>query len=396
MTYNILIVGGTRPEGVKLAPVALQARRLGPGFRARWVSTGQHPEMMRQALAGFGIEPDVELDVFSQGQSLNRLQARVFESFDALLADERPSLVVVQGDTSTAFVCALAAFGRRIPVAHVEAGLRSFDPLQPYPEEANRRMIAPLATLHFPPTRRAAANLAKEGIDPGHVFVTGNTVVDAIELMRPQLRAEPEGIRLPPHGRLALVTAHRRESWDNGLLQICRAIRSLRNRFEDLAFVFPVHLNPVVRGQVERELGAQGRILLCPPLEYPDLLRVLARACLVLTDSGGIQEEAPSFGKPVLVLRRLTERPEAVEAGSARVVGTDMRAIVEAAAEILTDAATYERMSRVPNPFGDGHAAWRIVTALERYLGGARPILAPGELFAPTPPSAPAALPLAS
>jgi UDP-N-acetylglucosamine 2-epimerase (non-hydrolysing) len=390
----VLIVGGTRPEGVKLAPVALRARSLGPAFQVRWVSTGQHPEMMRQALAGFGIQPDIELDVFSQGQSLNKLQNRVFESFDGLLAAERPDLVVVQGDTSTAFVCALAAFGRKIPVAHVEAGLRSFDLMQPYPEEANRRMIAPLAGLHFAPTRRAAENLLKEGIDPRHVFITGNTVVDAIELMRPRLEVPPSAVALPRQGRLVLVTAHRRESWDHGLPQICQAVRGLRDRFADVAFLFPVHLNPIVRGLVEQELGGQERIALCGPLEYLDLLRVLARTHLVLTDSGGIQEEAPSFGKPVLVLRQLTERPEAVEAGSARIVGTNAGTIVDAASELLTSRSTYERMSTIPNPFGDGHAAWRIVTAIERFLTGAEPVLDASELFAPTP--APVSLPLAS
>jgi UDP-N-acetylglucosamine 2-epimerase len=389
-----MIVGGTRPEGVKLAPVALQARALGPDFRVRWVSTGQHREMMQHALAGFGIQPDIELDVFSQGQSLNRLQGRVFESFDGLLAAERPDCVIVQGDTSTAFACALAAFGRQIPVAHVEAGLRSFDRMQPYPEEANRRMIAPLAALHFAPTARAAENLLKEGIDPGHVLVTGNTVVDAIGLMRPRLAAAPSAVALPRQGRLVLVTAHRRESWDHGLLHICRAVRELRDRFEDAAFLFPVHLNPIVRGLVERELGGQERIALCGPLEYLDLLRVLARTHLVLTDSGGIQEEAPSFGKPVLVLRQLTERPEAVEAGSARIVGTDVRTIVDAATELLANRGTYERMSAVPNPFGDGRAAWRIVKALERHLNGATPILEAADLFMRTP--VPTPLPLAS
>jgi UDP-N-acetylglucosamine 2-epimerase (non-hydrolysing) len=381
----IMIVGGTRPEGVKLAPVALEARSLGSDYKVRWVSTGQHREMMQQALAGFGIRPDVELDVFSQGQSLNRLQGRVFESFDGLLASEQPDLVVVQGDTSTAFACALAAFGRKIPLAHVEAGLRSFNPMQPYPEEANRRMIAPLASLHFAPTQRSAENLLKEGIDPEQVFVTGNTVVDAIELMRSRLEIPPASVELPAQGRLILVTAHRRESWDNGLLHICRAVRQLRDQFEDIHFLFPVHLNPIVRRPIEQELGGQERVILSGPLEYLDLQRVLTRAYLVLTDSGGIQEEAPSFGKPVLVLRQLTERPEAVEAGSARIVGTDVGTIVDNAAELLGGRDTYERMSAIPNPFGDGQASRRIVRAMVRFLEAKQPILEADDRFAPTP-----------
>lgn len=375
---QILIIAGTRPEIIKLAPVYLELRdRLGEQ-RVRWVSTGQHSDMADVAMQAFGLQADEHLDVMANDGSLTTLTLNLLAQLDTLFERCEPALVVAQGDTTTAFTAALTAFYRRIPVAHVEAGLRSFDLEHPYPEESNRRMIGALSRLHFPPTRRAADCLKLEGIEPRSIVTTGNTVVDAIKLIRPRLATvsqHPDLLPLRPGQRRVLVTMHRRESWGSELESMCAALRQLADEYDDLSVVFPVHLNPRVRGPVHDILGDHGRITLVPPLDYLQLQRVLSESHLVLTDSGGIQEEAPSYGVPVLVLRKVTERTEALECGQAKIVGTRREDVLSVARELLDDPVKHAAMAACTNPFGDGRAAKRIATVIENYLDEDLPLL---------------------
>jgi UDP-N-acetylglucosamine 2-epimerase (non-hydrolysing) len=361
---RVVAVLGTRPEVIKLAPVVAELRAAGArGVETVVVSTGQHREMLDQMLEQFEVAADHELRVMRPRQQLSDLTSELVRGLGRTLASLRPDWVLVQGDTSTTLCGALAAFYESVPVAHVEAGLRTGDLQSPFPEEANRRLVSSLASLHFCPTPRSAANLVGEGVAEERILVTGNTVVDAllwaVERAR---RIEPPVPRT--HSRRILLTLHRRESHGPAMRGVCAAVRILAAR-GDTEIVFPVHRSMAVRDVIVPELGAVAGVRLCEPFDYLSLVHVLDSCDFVLTDSGGIQEEGPTLGKPVLVLRDTTERPEAVEAGVARLVGTDPFVIVAAAAALLDDPAAYAAMARPENPFGDGSASLRIVQALE-------------------------------
>jgi len=365
---TVLAVMGTRPEAIKLAPVV---RALGSmrDISVRIVATGQHREMLRQVLTVFDLAPDHDLDVMEPDQTLAGLTSRLLSGLDRVLGVEAPGLVLVQGDTTTAFAAALAAFYRGIPVGHVEAGLRTDNPRAPFPEELNRRMVGKLATWHFAPAETAREALLREGVSEESVVVTGNTVIDALyEVLAtaaPCLALGPA-----PGRRLVLVTAHRRESFGAPFEALCRAIRRIADLHPDVEVWYPVHLNPKVREPVERILSDHARIRLLGPLDYVSFSHLLARSHLLLTDSGGIQEEAPALGKPVLVMRETTERPEAVAAGVAELVGTDEERIVARASRLLSDAVAYRSMARGVSPYGDGLAARRIAAHVRRTLAG--------------------------
>lgn len=365
----IAVVVGTRPEAIKMSPVVLKLRELPNRFKTVLISTGQHKEMLDQALADFDLTPDHDLALMTTGQTLAHVTSSVISGFSKLLDQLHPDVVLVQGDTTTAMSCALASFYMRIPVGHVEAGLRTFDRYQPFPEEINRRLITSLATWHYAPTLGAMDRLLREGVAQDDVVRTGNTVVDALLRMAEQTKDHPEGIRKP----YVLVTAHRRENWGRPLEQICLALRDLVHRNANLQIVYPVHPNPAVRDVVYGILEDEPNVHLMAPVSYRTLV-VLMRGChIVLTDSGGIQEEAPVFGKPVLVLREVTERPEAVEAGTVKVVGTDRQRIVAETERLLTNEEAYAEMAHAMSPYGDGHAADRIVEHLGRYATVASP-----------------------
>ncbi len=364
---------GTRPEVTKLGPLAAELRRYPKQFRVVLVGTGQHRDLVPQHLGLFRMRLDHTLGVMKKKQTLAEITGRTVQRLDALLAEEPPDVVVVEGDTTAVLAAGLAAFYRQIPVAHVEAGLRSGDPYDPFPEEMNRRLVGGLAEIHLAPTAGARESLLAENVAADHIFVTGNTAVDALlhaAKRRPRQAAVPAAwVR----GRLLiLVTAHRRESWGRGIEEICRALLALAKRFPDVAIVYAVHPNPVVRETVERVVKGQQRIRLIHPPAYVQFVDLMRRSYLILTDSGGIQEEAPSLGKPVLVMRRTTERPEGVEAGCAELVGTSRRRIVERASALLTDPDAYRRMAARANPFGDGKASSRIRRALAYHFGLSR------------------------
>lgn len=363
---RVLVLLGTRPEAIKLAPV-LAALRASATLTPRLCASGQHREMLDPILAVFGLRPDHDLAVMHPAQELSALTARVLLGVRAVLATERPAALLVQGDTTTALAGALAAFYAGVPVGHVEAGLRTGRLDQPFPEELNRRVIGQLATWHYAPTERAAAHLRREGVEAARIVVTGNTVVDAVRMIAAEDPPLPDAVDAATLAgrRLVLVTGHRRESFGAGLAALCEALRAIVDRHDDALIVYPVHLNPAVDGPVRAALAGRPRVILTAPLDYRGFLALLRRAELVITDSGGVQEEAPSFGVPVLVTRAATERPEAIEAGTARLVGTDAGAIAGAASEILAATAP---APRTDNPFGDGTAAARIVEHLERVL----------------------------
>ena len=362
---TILSVIGTRPEAIKLAPVIREIRRHPDRVRSRVVVTAQHRGMLDQVLSLWGIEPDVDLDLMQPGQGLSRLTSRALDGLSQVIADEQPEWVIVQGDTTTAMTGALAAFYQGVPVGHVEAGLRTYDMDHPFPEEANRRFVGLMARMHFAPTQRAADNLLAEGVDASRVFVTGNTVVDAFHAVRdlPFDRAMSPLADLPDDKRLLLVTAHRRENFGPGIDRICRAIATIADR-HDVHVAFPVHPNPKVAGPVYAALSGRPDVSLLPPLDYQPLAWLLERSHFVITDSGGLQEEATGVGKPVLVLRDATERPEGVLAGNAVLVGAHYERIVTWADRLLTEALTHRRMSTRTSPYGDGHASERIVSLL--------------------------------
>jgi UDP-N-acetylglucosamine 2-epimerase (non-hydrolysing) len=361
-TFHVLVVFGTRPEAIKLAPVIKRLEAKAPGVRTQVAVTAQHRQMLDQVLALYGIVPDDDLAIMRPRQTLDQVTVRGLERLGRLYDAERPDLVLVQGDTTTSFVAALAAFYRRIPVGHIEAGLRTYDKFHPFPEEINRRLTSHVADWHYAPTVRARGALLAEGVPASRILVTGNTVIDAVleVAKKPLARSPIPGWRPDPKRRLLLVTAHRRENFGAPLESICRALRDLADGYPDVYVIYPVHLNPSVCEPVHAILGGHPRIRLVPPLDYHPFVALMAQATLILTDSGGIQEEAPSLGKPVLVLRRVTERPEAVEAGTVQVVGTDRQRIVAAARRLLDDPRAYRRMARCANPYGDGKASVRI------------------------------------
>jgi UDP-N-acetylglucosamine 2-epimerase len=361
-----MVVFGTRPEAIKMAPV-VAALRATDGIETLVCVTAQHRQMLDQVLDLFGLVPDDDLDLMAPGQSLPDLFARILTGMTVVLEARRPDLVLVHGDTSTTLATALAAFYARVPVGHVEAGLRTGDLQAPWPEEANRRLTAPIAELHFAPTMRARDNLLGENLPAVGIHVTGNTVIDALLAVVGRIKAEPAladslAARFPfldPGKRLVLVTGHRRENFGQGFEQMCLAIRDLAER-GDMQVLYPVHLNPQVQAPVNRILGGVAGVVLMEPQDYLPFVYLMTRAHLILTDSGGIQEEAPSLGKPVLVMRDTTERPEAVEAGTVRLVGTDRARIVAEATRLLDDSDAHATMARANNPYGDGRAAARI------------------------------------
>jgi UDP-N-acetylglucosamine 2-epimerase (non-hydrolysing) len=375
--HKVAIIFGTRPEAIKLAPVILAFQRQA-NFRAVVCTTAQQRQMPEQVLQFFGIKPDYDLDLMQEDQTLAQFSSRAIFALDAFLRDVDPDMVIAQGDTTTLLCASLVAFYHRKPLGYVEAGLRTGNLFAPWPEEANRILASRLATLHFAPTPRAAENLAREGVSPDAVFVTGNTGIDALLLARDRIddhdRRQACSL-LPPtvaNGKMVLITAHRRESFGPAFDSICHAIAELATKRPDVAFLYPAHLNPNVQGPVERILrpaaASLNNLKILPPVSYSQFIALMNRATLILTDSGGIQEEAPSLGKPVLVMRETTERPEAVACGTARLVGTDSSSIVRCTLELLENDESYRAMTRIKNPFGDGHAAERIVHRCREYL----------------------------
>ena len=364
---RILAVVGTRPEAIKMAPV-IRALRSEPWAEVRVLATAQHRQMLDQVLDAFAIVPDVDLDIMAPNQTLPELTSRLLSRLDEVFARERPDAVLIQGDTTTVMTAAMAAFYRHIAVGHVEAGLRTGDLQNPFPEEMNRIVAGRLSRWHFAPTAGARDNLLREGFDPASVHVTGNTVIDA--LLEVVQREVPLPVEVPEGRRMLLVTAHRRENFGAPFREVCEAVRDLADRHADVHVVYPVHPNPNVSGPAHEILSGHARIVLCPPLDYLPFVAAMKRAHLILTDSGGVQEEAPALGKPVLVMRQETERPEAVEAGVVRLVGPVRNAIVAEASRLLDDTEAYARMARGVSPYGDGRAAGRIVDILGRDLVG--------------------------
>ncbi|WP_322059935.1 non-hydrolyzing UDP-N-acetylglucosamine 2-epimerase [Paraburkholderia sp. J63] len=372
MKQVVLLIFGTRPEAIKMAPLVRRLRR-DPDVDCKVCVTGQHREMLDQVLAIFDIEPDFDLNVMKRGQDLYDVTTAILSGLRGVLACAKPDMVLVHGDTTTTMAATLAAFYMRIPVAHVEAGLRTGNLLSPWPEEANRKLTGALATLHFAPTDRARQNLLAEGVSDDSIVVTGNTVIDALLHVRERLssdvhlRTEVQHM-LPafqPGRRLVLVTGHRRESFGNGFERICTALAQLAHAYPNVDIVYPVHLNPSVREPVNRLLTGIANVHLIEPLDYLPFVSLMDHAYLILTDSGGVQEEAPSLCKPVLVMRDTTERQEAIDAGVVQLVGTEVRAIVEGVARLLDDGEAYAAMSRGENPYGDGKACDRIAATLK-------------------------------
>ncbi len=366
---KILIIIGTRPEAIKLAPVIMELNRRPGEFISKVCFTGQHRQMLDQAMGLFGIPADFDLDIMLPGQTLAQVTARAVERLDPILSREEPDVVLVQGDTTTALCGALTSYYHQVKVGHVEAGLRTKNKYAPFPEEINRRLVGQITDFHFAPTENARNNLLGEGIPPDSIFVTGNTVIDALLWIRQRVNECPPDL---PGGlieriegkKIVLVTGHRRENFGEGFEHICHAIRRVSESFSDVLFVYPVHLNPNVREPVMRILGQCQGIWLIEPLDYAAFVWLMDRSTIVLTDSGGVQEEAPSLGKPVLVMRETTERPEGIAAGNARLVGVNEEKIVEELTLLLSDPAEREKMVGVRNPYGDGQAARRIVDTL--------------------------------
>jgi len=371
---KVITIFGTRPEAIKLAPVVAELKRRGDQFDAQAWVTAQHRQMLDQVIDTFEIVPDRDFDLMVPGQSLTQITTAVLTALDKVFAKERPDCILVQGDTTTAFAAALAAFYARVKVGHIEAGLRTYNKFAPYPEEINRQLATRLSDYHFAPTEVSKANLVKEGVDSASVIVTGNTVIDALLTVAEQVRRErpstPEDLNLERLGskRLILITGHRRESFGEGFEQICQAIAELARRYPDVEIVYPVHLNPNVREPVFRILAGLNNVQLIEPVSYKPFVWLMDRATILLTDSGGIQEEAPSLGKPVLVMRDVTERPEGVDAGTSILVGANVGRIVEHVTMLLDNKDKYEAMSRLRNPYGDGNASQRIADTLHERL----------------------------
>jgi UDP-N-acetylglucosamine 2-epimerase (non-hydrolysing) len=372
--HKILLIFGTRPEAIKLCPVVRRLREEPDKFDARVCVTAQHREMLDQVLQVFEVTPDHDLDLMLPGQTLFQSTSRILAGLEKVLSSERPAMVIVQGDTTTTLCGALAGFYSRVPVAHVEAGLRTGDLGQPFPEEMNRVLTSRIARLHFAATEQAAENLRCEGVSPASISVTGNTGIDAVLYVRNGLEQRKfEGRDWPeldPTKRLILVTAHRRESFGEGFERICRALARIADR-PDVQLIYSVHPNPNVQDPVRRHLANHPNVRLIEPQSYVPFVDLMRRAYLLITDSGGVQEEGPSLGKPILVLREKTERPEAVAAGTVKLVGTDENRIVAEATALLEDRQAYDRMARTHNPYGDGNASARIAAAVYEFLSPA-------------------------
>lgn len=370
---SVMAIYGTRPEAIKMAPLVI-ALRDDPRFEVRVVVTGQHREMLDQVNQSFGIVPDRDLNIHAAGQTLTEITTRTLQGLAQIFQDDRPDAVLVQGDTTTTFAASLAAFYAGVTVVHTEAGLRTGNRNSPYPEEINRRLTGQMASLHLAPTWAARDNLLLENIAPGSIVVTGNSVIDALFITlasRPRIEDPALVARLAAGRPVVLVTAHRRESWGEPLRQVGRAIARLAAAHPDHDFVFPAHRNPLVREAILPAVQDCPNVLVTEPLPYAQFCAMLERSSIILTDSGGVQEEGPSLGKPVLVMRDTTERPEAVAAGAVQLVGTDEETIVDAVSTLIEDEGTYRRMARALNPYGDGHAAERTVQALARHYGHA-------------------------
>ncbi|CQR70630.1 non-hydrolyzing UDP-N-acetylglucosamine 2-epimerase [Sporomusa ovata] len=364
---KVMTVFGTRPEAIKMAPVVLELAKHSEYITSLVAVTAQHREMLDQVLGLFKITPNYDLDIMSQGQTLFDITCRAMQGLNQVLAGEKPDIVLVHGDTTTTFAGALAAFYHQIVIGHVEAGLRTGDKYSPYPEEMNRKLTGTLTDIHFAPTSTARQNLLQENVDPKTVFVTGNTVIDALRatidstyrFIDPLLQSIDYDSR-----KVILVTTHRRENLGEPMRHVYQALKAIVDSFYDVEIVFPVHKNPLVRQVVEEELGGLSRVHLIDPLDYQPFANLMARSYLILTDSGGIQEEAPALGKPVLVLRDTTERPEAVTSGTVKLIGTDKQRVYNETRELLVNDKEYQRMASAVNPYGDGKAASRIVNAI--------------------------------
>ena len=371
MKLKILSVFGTRPEAIKMAPLVL-ALAADERFDARVCVTGQHREMLDQVLDLFAIQPAFDLNIMKPRQDLTDITTAILQGMKGVFAQFKPDVLLVHGDTATTLATTLAAYYQQIPVAHVEAGLRTGNLYSPWPEEANRKLTSALAALHFAPTETSSQNLQREGVPASSIVVTGNTVIDALLEVVTKLKHDPtlqqrfsqQFAFLAPERRIVLVTGHRRESFGNGFERICQALAETAKAFPDVDIVYPVHLNPNVREPVNRLLADMANIHLIEPLDYLPFVYLMNRAYIILTDSGGIQEEAPSLGKPVLVMRDTTERPEAIKAGTVKLVGTEAAVITQHLRELLTDTVAYQRMSFAHNPYGDSNACQRIVQAL--------------------------------
>ena len=368
---KVMTIFGTRPEAIKMAPLVKELEKNGDKIESVVCVTAQHRQMLDQVLEIFDIKPDYDLNIMKDRQTLVDIAVRALEGLDKVMKEAKPDIVLVHGDTSTTFSGALAAFYNRIAVGHVEAGLRTYDKYFPYPEEINRRITGVIADMHFAPTARNERNLLSESVPKENIFVTGNTVIDALQTtVRDDYEFKDDGLKgMDWNGKKVIVmTAHRRENLGEPLENICRAVKRLVEDFEDIEVVYPVHLNPVVRDTAFSILGGMDRVKLIDPVNADELHNAIKRGYMVLTDSGGLQEEAPSLGKPVLVLRNETERPEAVDAGTVKIAGVDENVIYNMAKELITDKAEYDKMARAVNPYGDGHASERIVKAiLERF-----------------------------
>lgn len=368
---KVMTIFGTRPEAIKMAPLVKELEKNGDKIESVVCVTAQHRQMLDQVLEIFDIKPDYDLNIMKDRQTLVDIAVRALEGLDKVMKEAKPDIVLVHGDTSTTFSGALAAFYNRIAVGHVEAGLRTYDKYFPYPEEINRRITGVIADMHFAPTARNERNLLNESVPKENIFVTGNTVIDALQTtVRDDYEFKDDGLKgMDWNGKKVIVmTAHRRENLGEPLENICRAVKRLVEDFEDIEVVYPVHLNPAVRDTAFSILGGMDRVKLIDPVNADELHNAIKRGYMVLTDSGGLQEEAPSLGKPVLVLRNETERPEAVDAGTVKIAGVDENVIYDMAKELITDKAEYDKMAHAVNPYGDGHASERIVKAiLERF-----------------------------
>jgi len=371
-SMKLLFVFGTRPEAIKMAPVIKEAKKAANDFEVIVVAAAQHREMLDQVLKIFCIKADYDLNIMTNNQSLFDVTSKCLSGVKEVLEREKPDLVLIQGDTTTAFTTALAAFYLRIKVGHIEAGLRTFDIYRPFPEEMNRRLISSLATLHFAPTEKNRENLIREGIDKNRIFVTGNTVIDALLMTVKNscdLSNDNRFRKIDFDKKMILVTAHRRENFGENIRNICYALKVIAGRNKDIEIIYPVHPNPNIKNAVNKILGNCMRVHLIKPLGYYDFVQLMNQSYLILTDSGGIQEEAPSLGKPVLVLREKTERPEAIETGTVKVIGTDKDCIVYETNVLLDDQNEYDKMAKATNPYGDGKASERIVRGIYDYYG---------------------------
>lgn len=365
-----MCVFGTRPEAIKMSPVIKELKKNNVLFELLVCVTGQHRHMLDQMLSLFNIQSDIDLNLMQENQSLEKLTVNAMDALSKNLKEVKPHLVLVQGDTTTAMIAAMASFYQKIPIGHIEAGLRTRDIYNPFPEEINRRIISVLSTFNFAPTKRAFDVLIKEGVSKESVFLTGNTVIDALRLIIKQKNKVKSNFKMPKGNKLILVTAHRRENFGKPLENICKALKEIVRRNKDTEIIYPVHLNPNVKKPVYTMLSDIKRIHLIEPVEYQELCFLLEKADIVLTDSGGIQEEAPTFGKPVLVMRKETERPEGVEANVAKLVGTNTKNIVVQVELLLNNPVEYKKMSKAINPYGDGKAAERIVDIITKQMKG--------------------------